>query len=144
MGLHDPFGFLEYELWPNQGRGIKLPIWLMTTKSQESPWFLCMQVAWHMSLQNFWQRLQIYFRPHINWRSSKTVMGLQSHKSPNFENFGTFNLGISGQNDIWVLAPWLGIKNTKRGKVVVSPKPKLWWFLWIRVCPWIIRAPKVF
>jgi hypothetical protein len=41
-------------------------------------------------------------------------MGLQSHGSPNFRNFGTFNLGIPGQNDIWVLAPWLGIDNTIR------------------------------
>jgi hypothetical protein len=27
-------------------------------------------------------------------------MGLQSCKSPNFGNFGTPNLGVSGQNDI--------------------------------------------
>jgi hypothetical protein len=33
---------------------------------------------------------------------------------------------------------------TTRGKVVVSPKPKSWWVLWIRVCPWLIHAPKVF
>ncbi len=27
-------------------------------------------------------------------------MGLQSYGSPNFENFGTSNLGVLGQNDI--------------------------------------------
>ncbi len=31
-----------------------------------------------------------------------------------------------------------------RGKVVASFKFGLWWVLWIRVCPWLIRAPKVF
>jgi hypothetical protein len=49
-------------------------------------------------------------------------MGLQSYKIPNFKNFETPNLGIPGQNDIWVLALWLGIENIIRGKVVASPK----------------------
>jgi hypothetical protein len=48
-------------------------------------------------------------------------MGLQSHKNPNFGNFRTPNLGVLRQNDIWVLAPWLGTKNIIRGKVVASP-----------------------
>ncbi len=49
-------------------------------------------------------------------------MGLQSHKSPNFRNFGTLNLGVPGQNDIWVHALWIGIENTIKGKVVASLK----------------------
>jgi hypothetical protein len=39
MGLHDPFGYSKHKLWPKEGLGVKLPIWLPTTKSQESPWF---------------------------------------------------------------------------------------------------------
>ncbi len=49
-------------------------------------------------------------------------MGLQSRKSPNFENFRIPNLGIRRQNDIWVQALWLGIQNTIKGKVVASPQ----------------------
>jgi len=52
-------------------------------------------------------------------------MGLQSCESLNFGNFGTLNLGIPKQNDNWVQAPWLGINNTIRGKVVASPKSGL-------------------
>jgi hypothetical protein len=37
MGLHDPFGYLKHKLWPKEGSGIKLPIWLSATKSWESP-----------------------------------------------------------------------------------------------------------
>jgi hypothetical protein len=49
-------------------------------------------------------------------------MGLQRRKNPNFGNFGTSNLGIPRQNDIWVQASWPGIKNNIiRGKVMVSP-----------------------
>jgi hypothetical protein len=31
-----------------------------------------------------------------------------------------------------------------KGEVVVSPKSKLWWVLWIRVCPWFVRGLKCF
>jgi hypothetical protein len=42
-------------------------------------------------------------------------MGLQSCESPNFGNFETSNLRVPGQSDIWVVALWLGTKNTIRG-----------------------------
>jgi hypothetical protein len=43
-----------------------------------------------------------------------------------FKEFQDFNLGVPRQNDIWVLAPWPGTKNTIRGKVMASPKSKTW------------------
>jgi hypothetical protein len=121
----------------------KLPIWLPTTKSQESPWFIYMQVVRHISLENVRQKLQLCFRPHLNQKYAQKLMGLQSCESPNFENFGTPNLGIMGQNDIWVQASQPSIKNTIRGKMVASPKFGPWWVLWIRVYPWLVRAPKM-
>jgi hypothetical protein len=54
------------------------------------------------------------------------------------------NLGILGQNDIWVQALWPGIENNIRKKVMASPKSEPWWVLWIHICMWPIRAPKVF
>ncbi len=51
--------------------------------------------------------------------------------------------GIPGQNDIWVLALWLGIENIIRGKVVASFKFRSWWVLWVRVCSWWVYALKV-
>jgi hypothetical protein len=41
-------------------------------------------------------------------------MGFQNHGSPNFRNFKTPKLGVPGQNDIWVLAPWLSTKEGGR------------------------------
>jgi hypothetical protein len=102
-----------------------------------------MQVVCHILLESSWWGLQLCFRPHLNQRSAQNVMGLQSHKSPNFENFGTPNLGIHGQNDIWVQALWPGTDNTVRGKVVTSPKSGPWWVLWVCVCSLFVRAPKV-
>jgi len=40
-------------------------------------------------------------------------------------------------------ALWPNLDNTKRGKVVASPKFGPWWILWIHVCSWLVRAPKV-
>jgi hypothetical protein len=64
MGLHDPFGYLKHKLWPTKGLGVKLSIWLSTIKSQEFPWFPCVQVACHKALESSWQGLQLSFRPH--------------------------------------------------------------------------------
>ncbi len=47
-------------------------------------------------------------------------MGLQSRGNPNFGNFKT-HLGVLGQNDIWVLVPWLGTEYTVRGRWGLPP-----------------------
>jgi hypothetical protein len=52
-------------------------------------------------------------------------MGFQSGGSPNFENFRTPNLGVSGKMT-FDATPWLIIDITIRGKVVASPKFELW------------------
>jgi len=52
-------------------------------------------MACHISLEKSQWGLQLFFRPHLNWRYTQKVMGFQSGKSPNFENFETFDLGES-------------------------------------------------
>jgi len=101
-----------------KGPEVKLPIWILITKSRGLPWF-----TWHGSFKSCWQGLLLCFRPHLNWRFAQEIMSFQSRRSSNFGNFGIPNMRILGQNDVWLLAPWLGIENTIRGKVVVSPSP---------------------
>jgi hypothetical protein len=139
MGSHDPFEFLKHKLWPNEGSGVKLLIWiwLLTTKSRESPWFPCVKVTCHLT------RATTLFQTSL-----QSEVFTQSYKPPKlresqFQEFWDSHLGVSGQNDIWVLAPWLGTENTIRGKVVVSSKSGLWWVLWVDVCMWLICASKV-
>jgi hypothetical protein len=52
-------------------------------------------------------------------------------------------LGNPGTKCHLMWALWRGTKYTIKGKVVASPKSELWWVLWVRVCPWLILAPKV-
>jgi hypothetical protein len=37
LGLYDPFEYLQHNLWPKEGLGVKVSIQLPTTKSQELP-----------------------------------------------------------------------------------------------------------
>jgi hypothetical protein len=143
MGLHDLFEYLKHKLWPKEGFGVKVSIWLLFTKNQESPWNTCVQVTCHIALESSQQGSQLCFKSYLNQRFSKEVMALQSAKSLNFKNFKTPNLEVLGQNDIWMLPSWLITKNTIKGKVVASPKSGSWWILWVHICPWLIRAPKL-
>jgi len=89
MGLHHPFWHLKHNLWPKERSGIKLAVWLLTTKSRELTRFPCVQVACYIPLKSSRRGLQLCFRHHYDRRSAHKVMGLQSHGSPNFGNFGT-------------------------------------------------------
>jgi hypothetical protein len=89
VGSHDPFGHIKHKLWPKERLGVKLAIWLLTTKSQGSPRFPYVQVAYNMFLENSQQGLQLCLRLHLNRRSAQKVMGPQSCGSPNFGNFET-------------------------------------------------------
>jgi hypothetical protein len=142
IGLHDPFGFLKNNLWPKEG---PLSIWLMTIKSQKLLRFFSMQVACNIPLENSWWGIQFCVRPHLHWRSAHKVMDPKVAGVPTKSQlweFQDFHLGVSGQNDIWVLVSWPGIDYTIGGKVVASPKSGPWWILWVRVCLCFIRAPK--
>jgi hypothetical protein len=137
MGLHDPFQHLKHKLWPKEGPGVKLgvklPIWLPTTKSREATRFPCVQVACNKPLKSSRWGLQLCFKPHLNWRSTCKVMGLQSCKSPECGNFETpiwesvakmpFGCEPAGENVIWMWTSWRGTNYTIRGKVVTSPSP---------------------
>ncbi len=88
-----------------KGRESKLAIWFLTTKSRESTWLTCVQVACDTPLKSSRWELQLYFRPHLDWRSEHEVMAPQSCGSPNLGNFGTPLLGVPRQK-----ANWMGLR----------------------------------
>jgi hypothetical protein len=78
-----------HKLWQKKGPGVKMAIWLPTTKSRKStrPW--CVQVKCDTLLESSQGELQVCFRPHPNRRSKQRVMNSQSPGSPNWDNFST-------------------------------------------------------
>jgi hypothetical protein len=117
MGSHCSFGHLKHKLWPNEGSGVKLTVWLLTRRSQELTRFTWLQRACNISLERSWQELQLCFTPQLDSRSVRKVMGFQSCRSPNRHNFAT--------------------------PMVASLKSGLWCESNGPCCPWFVLAPKV-
>jgi hypothetical protein len=88
MASHEPFGHLQHKLWSKEGLGVKLAIWLPTTKSRESIWFECVQVKCDTPLET-WQELHLWFRLRLDPSSGRRVMSVQSLGIPNRDSFGT-------------------------------------------------------
>ncbi len=86
---HEPFGHLQHKLWSKEGPGVKLAVWLPTTKSRELTQSRCVKVECDTSLERSWGELQVCFRPHPNQRSELGVMSSQSPGNPNWDSFGT-------------------------------------------------------
>jgi hypothetical protein len=86
-GLVEPFRHPEHKLWMKEGSGVKLPVWLPTTKrSGIDPTPMC-ALECNTLLESSWGDLQVCFRPHPNWRSKQGVMNSQSAGNPNRDNF---------------------------------------------------------
>jgi hypothetical protein len=88
IGSHEPFGHLQHKLCQKEKPGVKLVVWLLTTKSRESTRTQCVKVECDTSLKSSRRELQVFFRPHCNRRSEQRIMTPQSGESPNRDNFG--------------------------------------------------------
>jgi hypothetical protein len=89
MASHEPFGHLQHKLWPKERPEVELAVWLPTIKSRESTRPRCVQVECNTPLESSQGELQVFFRPHPNWRSEQEVMNAQSLESLNRDSFGT-------------------------------------------------------
>jgi len=142
MGSHCPFGHLKHKLWPKEGPGVKLAVWLPTTKSWESTWFPCVQMTYNIPLESSRRELQLCFRLHLNQRSLCKVMAPQSRKSPNLGNFETPTW------ESWTKSH-LDVGLVERCRVYYKGEgggfPQVWAMLNLvcSCCPWLVLAPKV-
>jgi hypothetical protein len=89
MASYWPFGHLQHKLWQKERPGVKLAIWLLTTKSRELTRPRCVQVECDTPLKNSQGELQLCFRFHPNGRSERKFMITQIPRSPNQDSFGT-------------------------------------------------------
>jgi hypothetical protein len=89
MASHESFGLLQLKLWAKEGPGVKLAIWLPTTKSRESTRSRRALGECNMALESSRRELQHWFRPRPDRRSGWGAMTVQSPGSPNRDGFGT-------------------------------------------------------
>jgi hypothetical protein len=144
MVSHQPFGHLKHKLWSKERSEVSLAVWLPTIKSQELTQFPCVQVMCHILLESSWQELQLCLKPSYQLEVGREIYGPPKLRESQVWEFRDSHLGVPRQNAIWMWPSWKGTKYTIRGKVVASPKSGPWWVLWVRVCPWLVLALKVF
>jgi hypothetical protein len=139
---HKPFGHLQHKLWSKERSGVKLPVWLPTTKSRGLTRFWCVQVECDTLLKSSWGELQVCFRLHPNQRSKLGVISFQSPRSSNRDNFGTppwesrdkksFECTSRGQMQRILYGEGGGFPRFRVVMSQVNP-----------CCPWLVPTPRL-
>jgi hypothetical protein len=142
MGSHDPFGWLKHKLWPKEGSGFKLSIWLLTTKNQETLTSLREGGMPH-TVEELLTRDTTFSSDLTSIGSLHTKLWASKVARALILGISRLPLGSLETKWHWVLVPLLGIEYIIRGKAVASSKSRTWWVLWVRVCMWFVCAPKV-
>jgi len=141
MASHYPFGHLQPKLWAKEGPGVKLAVWLPTTKSQESTCSWRRLEECNTALESSRRELQLWFRARPNPSSGRGAVAVQSPGTPTRNNFGTstwesrekkpFGCSLRGETQrILYGGRWWLPLNPGRGE---SNNPS---------CPWLVPTPK--
>jgi hypothetical protein len=96
MPSHWQFGHRQPKLWAKEGPGVKLAVWLPTTKSRES--MPSRHSIWtcNMALKRSRRELQLQFRPRRDPSLRSRIMVVQSFGSLAGTISGRFRESISG------------------------------------------------
>jgi len=141
MASHWQFGHLQPKLWAKEGSGVKLAVWLPTTKIRESTSSRRRLKKCDTELESSWRELQLWFRTRPDPSLGRRAVAIQSPGTPTWDSFGTPTwesrekepFGCNFRNERqkilcggrWWLPPSLG-----RGE---SSSPS---------CPWLVPTPK--
>ncbi len=144
-GLALSFGYLKHKLWPKEGPGVKLPVWLPTRKSWESSLF-----TWLQSSCNSWKAFDESYNFALNrisirglfvklWGSKVAgiligAISKLSLRSPGREkSVATLDVGFVANHRVYYKGEGGGFLQVHAVVSLVCP-----------CCPWLILAPKVF
>jgi hypothetical protein len=100
MASHWPFEHLQLKLWAKEGPGVKLAVWLPTTKSRESTSSRSPNWECDTSLERSRRGLQVWFRPRHDQTSQSGVMSSQKSRDfirDSFETISGLQLGSPGK-----------------------------------------------
>jgi hypothetical protein len=148
MASHWPFGHLQPKLWAKEGPGVKLAVWLPTTKSQESTSSRPPKWKCDTSLERSRRGLQVWLRPRRDQTWQLGVMSSQSPGTPpetisgQFRNSNPGVLGVPRKSDIRVWVP-RSVTEYTIGYLggCLLPSPGLGESSESN-CPWLVPTPK--
>jgi hypothetical protein len=104
-GLVLAIGHLSPKLWAKEGPGVKLAIWLLTTKSRELTSSRPPNWECNTSLERSRRGIWVWLRPRCDQTLQSGVMSSQSPGTPPGTILGQFrdsNLGGPGKRAIWM------------------------------------------
>jgi hypothetical protein len=125
MALHWSFKHLQLKLWAKEGPGVKLAIWLPTTKSQESTRSQRALGECDTELESSLRGLQVWSRPHPDRRSGREAMMSQSPGKKCHSGASAAERHREYYREDGVAPPELGP----------------WCVMWVRVSPWLVPTP---
>jgi hypothetical protein len=143
MGSHHPFGHLKHKLWPKKRSGIKLAIWLPTTKSWESTRFPCVQwcatYSWKALDEGYNFALDLIFIEGLHtklWRLKVAGVPTLAISGLPFGSLGTkshLDVGLVERRRVYY-----------KGEGCDFPQVRAMVSFVCLSCPWLVLAPKVF
>jgi len=148
MALHWSFGHLQPKLWAKEGSGVKLAVWLPTTKNQESTFSRLPNWECNMALERSRRGLQLWFRPRHGQTLQSGVMSFQSPGIPTGTISGQFqnNVGTltweSREKEPFGCSPWGALQRILYGgRWWLPPSPSRGESC-VSKCPWLVPTPK--
>jgi len=137
MASHGPFGHLQFKLWAKEGSGVKLLVWLPTTKSRESTSFWRRLKECNTALESSRRELQLWFRPRPDPSLGRGAMNVQSPETPTRDSFGTPTWESREKNHLDV-ASAESCRVYYMGEGGGFPESGPWWVLCVKMpvaCP---------
>jgi hypothetical protein len=148
MASHWSFEHLQLKLWAKEGPGVKLAIWLLTTKSRESTSSRPPNWKCDMALERSRRGLQLWFRPRRNQTLQSGVMSVQSPGTPTGTISGQFrdNFGTptweSREKEPFGCSPYGALQRILYGgRWWLPPSPGRGESC-VSKCPWLVPTPK--
>jgi hypothetical protein len=135
MGSHCSFGHLKHKLWRKEGSGVKLAVWLPTTKSRESTSSRHPNWECDMALERSRRGLQRWFKPRRDWTLQSGIMSSQSPGTAT-ETISGLQLGSPGKKN------HLDVASVESWRIYYKGEGHFVWVLCRSV--WMSKACQIF
>jgi hypothetical protein len=140
MGLHYSFEHLKHKLWPKEGAGSRTT---SLTPDQKKlgidSIYLATDNVPH-TVGKLSTRATTLLETALRSEVCSRTYGAPKSRESELAGFRDSHAGVQWESResrerkaIWMWASWRGAEYTIRGKVVASPKSRLWWILCVRV-----------
>jgi len=129
---------LKYKLWPKEGPGVKLPVWLPTTKSWESTRFTWLQGGVPHTIGKHSTRATTLLQTALRSEVYSQSYGAPKSRESHLGRFRDSHLVVPREKshlDVASMANHKVYYKGEGGKVVVSPKSGPWGESCVSVLP---------